>query len=189
MACSFWMSGRAPAERGRAMLDAVGFHAATSLRGRPRGRLRAITEPRSKISPPQTPQGSAAVQGACQAGVPDRAVGAEALGELELRRRLGEPQLRVLDPARQGAPYRGRGHGGVRVASAEGPAGPGEPGSAVGRRAVDRLLHCRSSLFLVCDGRREPADRWSGAGCRGRRERPRIPGFGFRGLVEDRSSG
>src|SRR3954466_4060462 len=34
-------------------------HAATSLRGRPRGRLRAITTPRSKISPPQTPQGSA----------------------------------------------------------------------------------------------------------------------------------
>src|SRR4051812_20749376 len=33
-------------------------HAATSLRGRPRGRLRAITAPRSKISPPQTPQGS-----------------------------------------------------------------------------------------------------------------------------------
>jgi len=32
--------------------------ATSSLRGRPRGRLRAMTTPRSKISPPQTPHGS-----------------------------------------------------------------------------------------------------------------------------------
>ena len=42
-------------------------------------------------------------------------------------------------------------------------------------------------LLFVCCGRRGPADR-VGAGCRGQRRRPRIPGFGFRGLGEDRWS-
>jgi len=36
----------------------AGQAATTSLRGRPRGRLRAMTAPRSRISPPQTPHGS-----------------------------------------------------------------------------------------------------------------------------------
>src|SRR5918993_2927789 len=57
---SFWMSGRSLwHEEGPVELDASGRrHAATTLRGRPRGRLRAMTAPRSKISPPQTPHGS-----------------------------------------------------------------------------------------------------------------------------------
>src|SRR3954466_2690883 len=49
---------------------------------------------------PDTP-GLAAVEGAGQARRPHGAVGAEALRELQLGRALGEPQLRVLDPARQ----------------------------------------------------------------------------------------
>src|SRR3954453_11156758 len=60
------------------------------------------------LAAPDTP-GLAAVEGAGQAGRPHRAVGAEALRELQLGRALGEPQLRVLDPARQGPAGRGRG--------------------------------------------------------------------------------
>src|SRR3954453_472421 len=54
------------------------------------------------------PPGLAAVQRAGQAGRAHRAVGAEGLGELQLRRALGEPQPRVLDPARQRGPPRSR---------------------------------------------------------------------------------
>ena len=45
--------------RARTLIGDRQCHAATSvLRGRPRGRLRAITAPRSNSSPPHTPQGS-----------------------------------------------------------------------------------------------------------------------------------
>src|SRR4051794_41548688 len=81
------------------------------------GHLLAGTAPRSlardhdaaleDLATPDTP-GLAAVQCAGQAGRPHRAVGAETLGKLQLRRALGEPQLRVLDPARQGTPHRSR---------------------------------------------------------------------------------
>src|SRR4051794_13596294 len=60
------------------------------------------------LAAPDTPW-LATVEGAGQARRPHGAVGAEALGELQLGRALGEPQLRVLDPARQGSPRRGRG--------------------------------------------------------------------------------
>src|SRR3954449_4813978 len=60
------------------------------------------------LAAPDTP-GLATVEGAGQARRPHGAVGAEALGKLQLCRALGEPQLRVLDPARQGTPRRGRG--------------------------------------------------------------------------------
>src|SRR3954468_6187607 len=62
------------------------------------------------LAAPDTP-GLAAVERAGQARRPHRAVGAEALRELQLGRALGEPQLRVLDPARQRTPRRGRGQG------------------------------------------------------------------------------
>ena len=54
---------RAIATRPRETVGSCTFATAVeqrpSLRGRPRGRLRLTIEPRSKISPPQTPQGSA----------------------------------------------------------------------------------------------------------------------------------
>src|SRR4051794_1496483 len=53
------------------------------------------------LAAPDAP-GLAAVERAGQARRPHGAVGAEALGDLQLGRALGEPQLRVLDPARQG---------------------------------------------------------------------------------------
>src|SRR3954452_21545418 len=81
------------------------------------GHLLAGTTPRTlardddpaleDLAAPDTP-GLAAVQGGGQTGRSNRALGAEALGTLQLRRALREPQLRVLDPARQRAPYRSR---------------------------------------------------------------------------------
>src|SRR3954454_8811494 len=59
------------------------------------------------LAAPDTPR-LAAVEGAGQARRPHGAVGAEALRELQLGRALGEPQLRVLDAARQGPAGRGR---------------------------------------------------------------------------------
>src|SRR5688572_25038282 len=80
-----------------------------------RGNLLAGASPRSlprddratfeDLTAPDTP-GLGPVQGAGQTGVPQRTVPTEALGELQLGRALGEPQIRVLHPARQGAPYR-----------------------------------------------------------------------------------
>ena len=118
----------------------------TTLRGRPRGRFRAITTPRSKISPPQTPQGSArsrapARQASRRGHPPHRALATSSWAGA-----LGEPQLRVLDPARQGAPHRGGCDRGARPPRGRA-AGPGEPGSAVGRRVIDGLHHCRSSSY------------------------------------------
>src|SRR3954453_4606921 len=75
-----------------------------------------------------------AVQCAGEAGVPDRAVAAQALGLLEVFRALGEPQLRVRPPARQGAPDRRGGQWGG--SPRRGTLGPGEPGSAGGPPGV-----------------------------------------------------
>ena len=64
------MSGRQPDRAARprrarrppaapsASTRSAASRATSSLRGRPRGRLRGTTAPRSKISPPQTPHGS-----------------------------------------------------------------------------------------------------------------------------------
>ena len=91
-------------------------HAATSLpcggpperpaptgyfRGRPRGRLRATTTPPMNSSPPQTPQGSRRSSAPARHSVPDRAVHAQRLRRLHVGGRLGEEQLRVLQPAGQ----------------------------------------------------------------------------------------
>src|SRR3954451_21887173 len=59
------------------------------------------------LAAPDAP-GLAAVQRAGQARRPHGAVGAEALGTLQLGRALGEPQLGGLPPARQDTPRRGR---------------------------------------------------------------------------------
>src|SRR3712207_3114233 len=60
-------------------------------------------------------------------------------------------------------------------------------GTASGRGAGRWSASLPLLLVLVCDGRRGPADRWSGPGAAEEAERPRIPGFGFRGLEEVRS--
>src|SRR4051794_5325459 len=114
----------------------------TAARPLPRDDGAAFEDLAAPDAPRLTP-----VQRAREAGVPDRAVTAQDFGLLELRRALGEPQLRVRLPARQRPADRpGRRGGG---SSGGGPPGPGELGPAVGRRAVDRLLHCRPSSFSV----------------------------------------
>ena len=71
------------------------------LRGRPRGRLRLTIEPRSKISPPHTPQGSARSSAAARHWRRIGQVHAERLGPLEVGRGLGEPQVGIADMTRQ----------------------------------------------------------------------------------------
>ena len=82
--------------------------ARSALLGRPRGRLRGTTTPRSKISPPHTPHGSSRCSAPARHARPDRAVAAERLGPLQLGRRLGEPQVGVARAAGQVQPGAGR---------------------------------------------------------------------------------
>ena len=75
---------------------ATASQAATSVfRGRPRGRLRGMTSPRRKSSPPQTPHGSRRCHGAGEARDPDGAPSAQGLGRLDIRWGLGEKQVRI----------------------------------------------------------------------------------------------
>src|SRR4051812_17517709 len=53
-----------------------------------------------ELAAPDTP-GLTALEGAVETQGPDRAVQAQGLGELHVDGRLGEPRLRVVDPARQ----------------------------------------------------------------------------------------
>ena len=76
--------------------QASSSRARSSLRGRPRGRLRGTTAPRSKISPPHTPQGSARSMRAGEALDLQRAAAAKCLRHLQIGRRLGEPQVGVV---------------------------------------------------------------------------------------------
>ena len=61
----------------------------------------ATTTPWTKSSPPQTPHGSRRSRAPARQAGADRAVAAERLGELDVGRGLGEPQLRVVRPAGQ----------------------------------------------------------------------------------------
>ena len=70
------------------------------LRGRPRGRLRATTTPWTKSCPPQTPHGSRRSRAPARHSLQCRAGPAERLGELDVRRALGEPELGVVLTAR-----------------------------------------------------------------------------------------
>ena len=116
------------------------------LAGTSPGRLRAMTAPRSKISPPQTPQGSARSRAPARQA---SRTGQSAQRLLACSSWAGSRRTTAPGPrpgtAGDAGPVPGA-HGLV-VASVRGAAGPGEPGSAVGRRAVDRLLHCRSSSY------------------------------------------
>ena len=58
-------------------------------------------EPRSMISPPHTPHGSARSSAAARHCAADRAVGAQRLGPLQLGRGVGEPQVGIADMTRQ----------------------------------------------------------------------------------------
>ena len=129
-----------------------------------------MTAPRSKISPPQTPHGSARSSAPARQASRTGQSRAEALGQLQLRRALGEPQVGVLHPAGQRTPDRGAGATRCAVASVlRDPPVQGSPGrrwDAGGRSSAALPL----LLFSVCDGRRGPADRWSGPGAAERRK-------------------
>ena len=162
---------------GPVVADACGVHeahAATSLRGRPRGRLRADRRAALEdLAAPDAPR-LAAVEGAGEAGVANRAVGAEALGELELRRRLGEPQVRVLDPARQRRRIGARATGvWGRLGGEPGPGSPGRRSRTSGGRSSAAL-----PLLLRLRWPAETADRWSACRVIADGGKAADPGFG-----------
>ena len=159
-------------------------HAATSLRGRPRGRLRAITAPLSEdLAAPDAPGLGPLEKSTGQAGLAHRAVGAEGLGQFELGRGLGEPQPRLLHPARQGTPNRCGGQrdvGSPRLEMTRGKPVRGSPGR---RWDVGRSIVCCTAAPPRTRLRRPAVGpptggRGPGGGGLAERERPRIPGSG-----------
>ena len=90
---------------GRTDANVLDSYAAT-LRGRPRGRLRAMITPESKISPPQTPQGSPRSSAIARHSARAGQSCAQDLGLLQISRRFGEEQIGLVATRQVGSEHR-----------------------------------------------------------------------------------
>ena len=158
-----------------------------TLRGRPRGRLRAMTD--AALEDLAAPDAPGLRRG--RGRLPGRRPGPGSRRRSSWPARAGpgvSANHRSGSSTRHGRGRRtGAGATGRVGSPRRGAAGPGEPGSAVGRRAVDRLLHCRSSSYSssATAGGGPP----TGGRCRGAAEKEKGRGSRGSGSAASRRTG